>query len=161
MGYFREATAIKGPSRFGSDATAGQITKGIDVPRLTIIITDLLSVPLIDVSSLRSVRTFANKFLTMNLPLNVLINNAGIMYCPFQLSEEMQFATNHLGVAEGANVTTHSVHPGLVRTNLGKHSPVFMEPTACSLNPTNAVDSSQIMHIAVDAEELPLFVLDV
>lgn len=28
-------------------------------------------------------------------------NNAGIMFCPFQLSEdgiEMQFATNHLGI---------------------------------------------------------------
>ncbi|TLP69845.1 SDR family NAD(P)-dependent oxidoreductase, partial [Nesterenkonia sphaerica] len=43
---------------------------------------------------------FADKFLEMDLPLNILINNAGIMYCPFQLSEdgiEMQFATNHVG----------------------------------------------------------------
>ncbi|KAG6521039.1 short-chain dehydrogenase TIC 32 B, chloroplastic-like [Zingiber officinale] len=249
MGYFREATGIKGPSGFGSGATAEQITQGIDASRLTVIITGgssgigaetarvlalrgahviigarnleaannvkqsiLQGIPSaridiiqIDVSSLRSVRTFADKFLAMDLPLNVLINNAGIMYCPFQLSEdgvEMQFATNHLGhflltnlllekmkttaartgiegrivnlssvahigpyregikfdklndkkayddksaygqsklanilhsnelarrlKAEGANVTANSVHPGLVRTNLGKHSPVFM-----------------------------------
>ncbi|XP_074588738.1 short-chain dehydrogenase TIC 32 B, chloroplastic-like [Curcuma longa] len=250
MGYFREATGIKGPSGFGSAATAEEVTRGIDASHLTVIITGASSgigaetarvlafrgahviigarnleaankvkekivqgqisparvdIIQIDVSSLRSVRAFADKFLAMDLPLNVLINNAGIMYCPFQLSEdgvEMQFATNHLGhflltnlllekmkttaaktgiegrivnvssiahigpysegikfdklndkksyndklaygqsklanilhsnelarrlKAEGANVTANSVHPGLVRTNLGKHSPVFM-----------------------------------
>ncbi|KAG6507758.1 hypothetical protein ZIOFF_033110 [Zingiber officinale] len=54
----------------------------------------------IELSSLKSVRAFAEKFLAMDLPLNILINNAGVMYCPFQLSEdgiEMQFATNHVG----------------------------------------------------------------
>jgi len=54
----------------------------------------------LDLSSLKSVRTFADQFNSMNLPLNILINNAGVMFCPFQLSEdevEMQFATNHLG----------------------------------------------------------------
>uniref|UniRef100_A0A803N7K3 Short-chain dehydrogenase TIC 32, chloroplastic n=1 Tax=Chenopodium quinoa TaxID=63459 RepID=A0A803N7K3_CHEQI len=54
----------------------------------------------LDLSSLTSVRECANKFLALNLPLNILINNAGIMFCPFQLSEdgvELQFATNHLG----------------------------------------------------------------
>ncbi|XP_042474268.1 short-chain dehydrogenase TIC 32 B, chloroplastic-like [Zingiber officinale] len=250
MGYFREATGIKGPSGFGSGNTAEEVTKGIDASHLTVIITGgssgigaetarvlafrgahviigarnleaannvkqrilrgqispaRVDIIQIDVSSLRSVRAFADKFLAMDLPLNVLINNAGIMYCPFQLSEdgvEMQFATNHLGhflltnlllekmkttaaktgtegrivnlssvahigpysegikfdklndkkayndklaygqsklanilhsnelarrlKAEGANVTANSVHPGLVRTNLGKYSPVFM-----------------------------------
>ncbi|KAJ9554905.1 hypothetical protein OSB04_009519 [Centaurea solstitialis] len=54
----------------------------------------------LDLSSLNSVKTFADNFLALNLPLNVLINNAGIMFCPYQLSQdgiEMQFATNHLG----------------------------------------------------------------
>ncbi|XP_020201265.1 short-chain dehydrogenase TIC 32 B, chloroplastic isoform X1 [Aegilops tauschii subsp. strangulata] len=54
----------------------------------------------LDLSSLKSVRAFADQFNSMNLPLNILINNAGVMFCPFQLSEdevEMQFATNHLG----------------------------------------------------------------
>nr|CAD1839768.1 unnamed protein product [Ananas comosus var. bracteatus] len=54
----------------------------------------------LDLSSLKSVRAFADKFISMNLPLNILINNAGVMFCPYQLSEdgiEMQFATNHLG----------------------------------------------------------------
>ncbi|XP_038989017.1 short-chain dehydrogenase TIC 32 B, chloroplastic-like isoform X2 [Phoenix dactylifera] len=54
----------------------------------------------LDLSSLKSVRSFADKFISMDLPLNILINNAGIMFCAYQLSEdgiEMQFATNHLG----------------------------------------------------------------
>lgn len=159
----------------------------------------------LDVSSLKSVRAFVNDFNALNLPLNILINNAGVMFCPFKLSEdgiEMQFATNHLGhflltnllldkmketakisgvegkivnlssiahlhpyeegivfdkindqesysdkkaygqsklanllhanelsrrlQAEGANITVNSVHPGLVMTNLQRHSVFFM-----------------------------------
>ncbi|KAK4478576.1 hypothetical protein RD792_014062 [Penstemon davidsonii] len=54
----------------------------------------------LDLASLNSVKAFAENFIALNLPLNILINNAGIMFCPYQLSEdgiEMQFATNHLG----------------------------------------------------------------
>eukprot|EP00250_Pteridium_aquilinum_P035695 c9834_g2_i1 orf=241-858(+) len=54
----------------------------------------------LDLSSLASVRQFVNDFKSMNLPLNILINNAGVMQCPYQLSQdgiELQFATNHLG----------------------------------------------------------------
>ncbi|KAL8504656.1 hypothetical protein ACS0TY_016003 [Phlomoides rotata] len=54
----------------------------------------------LDLSSLKSVEAFADNFIALNLPLNILINNAGIMFCPYQLSEdghEIQFATNHLG----------------------------------------------------------------
>ncbi|KAM3311630.1 hypothetical protein ACQJBY_031953 [Aegilops geniculata] len=53
-----------------------------------------------DLSSLDSVRSFAGSFNSSHKHLNVLINNAGIMACPFQLSKdgiELQFATNHLG----------------------------------------------------------------
>lgn len=54
----------------------------------------------LDLASLKSVREFADKFIALDLPLNILINNAGVMFCPYQLSEdeiELQFATNHLG----------------------------------------------------------------
>lgn len=54
----------------------------------------------LDLSSLASVRKFASDFTTKGLPLNILINNAGIMASPFMLSKdniELQFATNHLG----------------------------------------------------------------
>ncbi|KAH6798444.1 Rossmann-fold superfamily protein [Perilla frutescens var. frutescens] len=53
----------------------------------------------LDLASLKSVKAFAHNFVSLNLPLNILINNAGVMFCPYQLSEdgiEMQFATNHL-----------------------------------------------------------------
>ncbi|XP_047044545.1 short-chain dehydrogenase TIC 32 B, chloroplastic-like [Lolium rigidum] len=160
----------------------------------------------LDLSSVKSVRAFVDQFNSMNLPLNILINNAGVMLCPFQLSEdnvEMQFATNHLGhflltnllldnmkatakstgiegrivnlssIAhhhtspkgiqfdelndkkryndkmaygqsklanilhakelsrrlreEGANITVNSVHPGLIMTNLMRHSLAMMK----------------------------------
>ncbi|CAN8237492.1 unnamed protein product [Cochlearia groenlandica] len=54
----------------------------------------------LDLSSIKSVKAFAREFLAMRLPLNLLINNAGVMFCPYQLSEdgiELQFATNHIG----------------------------------------------------------------
>ncbi|CAN6440080.1 unnamed protein product [Victoria cruziana] len=65
-----------------------------ELPRAKIEVMEL------DLSSLTSVRSFAAAFLTSNKPLNLLINNAGIFGCPFQLSEdgiELQFATNHIG----------------------------------------------------------------
>ncbi|XP_021735808.1 short-chain dehydrogenase TIC 32, chloroplastic-like [Chenopodium quinoa] len=54
----------------------------------------------LDLSSLASVEKFSSDFKSSGLPLNILINNAGIMATPFQLSKdniEIQFATNHLG----------------------------------------------------------------
>ncbi|XP_071705780.1 short-chain dehydrogenase TIC 32 B, chloroplastic-like isoform X2 [Rutidosis leptorrhynchoides] len=54
----------------------------------------------LDLACLDSVKAFADRFKSLNLPLNILINNAGVMFCPYTLSQdgiEMQFATNHLG----------------------------------------------------------------
>ncbi|KAF8020593.1 hypothetical protein BT93_G1128 [Corymbia citriodora subsp. variegata] len=54
----------------------------------------------LDLCSMKSIRAFVDNFIALDLPLNVLINNAGIMFCPYQLSEdgfEVQFATNYLG----------------------------------------------------------------
>ncbi|CDP06637.1 unnamed protein product [Coffea canephora] len=159
----------------------------------------------LDLCSIKSIKAFADDFYALGLPLNILINNAGVMFCPYQLSQdgiEMQFATNHLGhfyltnllldkmkhtanstgiegrivnlssVAhvhtygggirfdrindkdsysdkkaygqsklanilhanelsrrlqeEGANITVNSVHPGLIMTNLMRHSALLM-----------------------------------
>ncbi|XWS50909.1 hypothetical protein CRYUN_Cryun12cG0131200 [Craigia yunnanensis] len=54
----------------------------------------------IDLSSLASVKRFCTEFLTIGLPLNILINNAGIFSQNLEFSEdkiEMTFATNYLG----------------------------------------------------------------
>ncbi|KMT16356.1 hypothetical protein BVRB_3g055030 [Beta vulgaris subsp. vulgaris] len=54
----------------------------------------------LDLSSMASVRKFASEYSSSKRPLNLLINNAGVMATPFILSKdnmELQFATNHLG----------------------------------------------------------------
>ncbi|GMY07242.1 short-chain dehydrogenase TIC 32, chloroplastic-like isoform X5 [Fagus crenata] len=54
----------------------------------------------LDLSSMASVRKFASEFNSSGLPLNILINNAGVMATPYLLSQdiiELQFATNHIG----------------------------------------------------------------
>ncbi|KAJ2957130.1 hypothetical protein NQZ79_g7117 [Umbelopsis isabellina] len=53
----------------------------------------------LDLLSLSSVVGFVKDFKAKNLPLHLLLNNAGVMACPWALSEEgieSQFATNHL-----------------------------------------------------------------
>ncbi|KAK1265912.1 hypothetical protein QJS04_geneDACA009141 [Acorus gramineus] len=59
-----------------------------------------LQVMEMDLSSIRSIKSFADSFNSSHTQLNILINNAGTMACPYQLSMdgvEMQFAVNHLG----------------------------------------------------------------
>ena len=54
----------------------------------------------LDLASLESVRTFADKILNSEPRLDILINNAGVMACPYQKTKdgfEMQFGVNHLG----------------------------------------------------------------
>jgi retinol dehydrogenase-12 len=54
----------------------------------------------LDLASLESVRRFAVTFKGRFDKLNLLVNNAGVMICPFGKTQdgfEMQFGTNHLG----------------------------------------------------------------
>ncbi|XP_020377469.1 retinol dehydrogenase 14 [Rhincodon typus] len=144
----------------------------------------------LDLSSLRSVRSFCRRVIQEEPRLDVLINNAGIFQCPYMKTVEgfeMQFGVNHLGhflmtnllldllkrsapsrivvvssklykygeinfddlnseknynksfsysrsklanilfthelakQLEGTGVTANVLHPGIVRTNLGRH----------------------------------------
>lgn len=54
----------------------------------------------LDLSSLESIRKFAEKFLKEESRLDILINNAGIMICPKSLTKdglETQIGVNHMG----------------------------------------------------------------
>jgi len=54
----------------------------------------------LDLASLASVERFVANFKEKELPLHILVNNAGVMACPYTLTAdgvEMQFGTNHLG----------------------------------------------------------------
>lgn len=61
---------------------------------------DDIEVMELELASLASIRRFAENFLAQHDSLNLLINNAGVMACPYTETEdgfEMQFGTNHLG----------------------------------------------------------------
>ena len=54
----------------------------------------------LELGSFSSIRAFADRFLAEHDTLHILVNNAGVMACPFDTTEdgfEMQFGTNHLG----------------------------------------------------------------
>lgn len=59
-----------------------------------------ISFLLLDLGSFSSIRKFASDYKASGKPLNILINNAGVMACPKTLTSEgleMQFGTNHIG----------------------------------------------------------------
>lgn len=65
----------------------------------------LLGIPNVTVSEMKltdpvSIKRFADEFLSLNKPLHILINNAGIILTPLERDDrgyESQFSTNHLG----------------------------------------------------------------
>lgn len=53
-----------------------------------------------DLGSMKSIRSFAGAFLAKHDQIDLLINNAGVMACPYSETSdglEMQFGTNHIG----------------------------------------------------------------
>ncbi len=71
----------------------------------------------LELGSLTSIRAFAARFLTRHDALQILINNAGVMACPFDKTSdgfELHFGTNHLG---------HFLMTGLIAPALVKGAP--------------------------------------
>jgi NAD(P)-dependent dehydrogenase (short-subunit alcohol dehydrogenase family) len=61
---------------------------------------DGIEVEELELGSLASIRAFAERFLARHGAVQILINNAGVMACPFAKTAdgfELQFGTNHLG----------------------------------------------------------------
>jgi len=59
-----------------------------------------LDVAELDLTSFDNIRDFVKTFLEKNPALHILINNAGVMACPFGRTPsgcELQFGTNHIG----------------------------------------------------------------
>jgi len=74
------------------EAAVSEIQKS--VPDAQIEVMDL------DLGSMASIRSFADEFLAKHDRIDLLINNAGVMACPYgETSDglEMQFGTNHIG----------------------------------------------------------------
>ncbi len=75
---------------------------------------DDVQVEELELASLASIRAFAERFLARHDALQLLVNNAGVMGCPFAKTAdgfEMQFGTNHLGHF----LMTGLIVPALVR----------------------------------------------
>lgn len=54
----------------------------------------------LDLASCSSIRSFASRILDQEEEIHILVNNAGVMFVPYQLTEdgfEMHFGVNHLG----------------------------------------------------------------
>jgi NAD(P)-dependent dehydrogenase (short-subunit alcohol dehydrogenase family) len=88
----RGAEVVTGVRRVDAGEEAKQTILN-SVPNAKIHVLEL------DLGSFASVREFVKNFKALNLPLNILINNAGVMACPFGKTKdghELQFGTNHL-----------------------------------------------------------------
>ena len=76
-----------------------KLNAAADRIRTSVPTTDLQT-GLVDLADLSSIRSYAEEYLQEDAPIDVLINNAGVMACPFMTTKdgfEMQFGTNHLG----------------------------------------------------------------
>ncbi|KAH8681194.1 putative retinol dehydrogenase 12 [Xylariales sp. PMI_506] len=93
-----------------------------------------------DLTSMRSVRTAAKKILEdAEIPkIDVIMNNAGVMACPFQTTEdgfEFQLAANYLGHF----VLTNSIMPKVIAAGAGSRL-VIVTSSAHRYNPFRAQD---------------------
>ncbi|XP_781957.1 dehydrogenase/reductase SDR family member on chromosome X [Strongylocentrotus purpuratus] len=97
----------------------------------------------LDLSSLQSVRDFAETFLNSKLPLHIIVNNAGVMMTPYHKTAddfELQFQVNYLG------------HYLLMRLLLDK-----LHNSAHSRSYAKIINVSSIAHFGgwMDASHLP------
>jgi len=85
----------------------------------------------LDLSSLDSVRNFTQRVLDKNIPIHVLLNNAGIMFGPRKESKdgfELQLATNHLGHF----LLTHLLLPKLRETGTSDICAKIINVSSCA-----------------------------
>lgn len=96
----------------------------------------------LDLCSLASVRRFAKEFTDLGLPLHVLVNNAGIMFWPWMVTEdghEHHWAVNYLGHF----LLSHLLAPHLVKST-SKDSPSRIVSLSSSVHYIGAINFSDI-----------------
>uniref|UniRef100_S4RHN6 Retinol dehydrogenase 12, like n=1 Tax=Petromyzon marinus TaxID=7757 RepID=S4RHN6_PETMA len=74
----------------------------------------------LDLSNAASIREFAERINKDEEKLNILINNAGVMTCPFSKTTEgfeMQFGVNHLGKVPSTRQPLTPAQPPLAQTS--------------------------------------------
>ncbi|PRQ17676.1 putative very-long-chain 3-oxoacyl-CoA reductase [Rosa chinensis] len=123
MGIFGK----KGASRFSASSTAEQVTQGIDGTGLTAIVTAILKgisnakidVMELDLSSMASVRKFAEEYNSKGLPSNILIYNNYVAYAESKLANILHAneLTRRLK-EERVEMTANSLHHETIRTNI-------------------------------------------
>jgi WW domain-containing oxidoreductase len=107
-----------------------------------------------DLSSLASVKQFADAFKQTGKPCHVLICNAGIMACPFMRTtdgHEMQFGTNHLGHF----MLVNELLPVLSDTGAkaGSKSRVVVLSSAAHFYPYKKANGGPVRFDKIDSEE--------
>jgi NAD(P)-dependent dehydrogenase (short-subunit alcohol dehydrogenase family) len=93
------ALASKGAAVVLAARNAEKLATAVDVLRAEVPGIDV-STQIVDLASLDSVRAAAAELAAAHPRIDLLINNAGVMACPFDHTAdgfEMQFGTNHLG----------------------------------------------------------------
>lgn len=110
-----------------------------------------VEVMLLDLSSMQSIRNFASRFLQRNLPLNILINNAGIL--PLDTTRrtedglELTLGVNHLG---------HFLCTHLMLDALAKGAPSRVICVSSLTHRSALPDLEYLLHLLKDPKKLPV-----
>ncbi|KAK2993196.1 hypothetical protein RJ640_005164 [Escallonia rubra] len=112
----------------------------------------------IDLGTFASIKSFCSEFLSLNLPLNILINNAGRLSNKLELPKLFSCLNGPhvnaceiswmLSAARRANVTINAVHPGIVKTGIIRGHKGFLTGTQFSVSCSwqiSQIDSSAAM----------------
>ena len=129
--------------------TARNVAKGEEVAQGIRASTgnEAVQVMELELGSFASIRAFAERFLAKHDALDILVNKAGVMACPFTKTEdgfEMQYGTNHLG---------HFLLTSLLIPALVKAAPsriVALSSSGHQMSPVVFEDIKELRQLLVD-----------